>query len=56
MNILQYKQKRDTELIPEQDDPLLMFSTLDGSLVGITQRSGNVLWRQNNGTVNVYNS
>ncbi|OAD60687.1 Serine/threonine-protein kinase/endoribonuclease ire-1 [Eufriesea mexicana] len=44
----EYKQKRDTELIPEQDDPLLMFSTLDGSLVGIKQRSGNVLWRQNN--------
>ncbi|KAK1129786.1 hypothetical protein K0M31_019497 [Melipona bicolor] len=42
----QYKQKRDTELIPEQDDPLLIFSTLDGSLVGIKQRSGNVLWRQ----------
>ncbi|XP_016907097.1 serine/threonine-protein kinase/endoribonuclease IRE1 isoform X2 [Apis cerana] len=43
----QYKQKRDTELISEQDDPLLIFSTLDGSLIGIKQRSGNVLWRQN---------
>lgn len=42
----EHKQKRDTELIPEQDDPLLIFSTLDGSLVGIKQRSGNVLWRQ----------
>lgn len=43
----QYKQKRDTELISEQDDPLLIFSTLDGSLIGIKQRSGNILWRQN---------
>ncbi|KOC68783.1 Serine/threonine-protein kinase/endoribonuclease ire-1 [Habropoda laboriosa] len=42
----QYKEKRDTELVSEQDDPLLLFSTLDGSLVGIEQRSGNVLWRQ----------
>ncbi|PBC25233.1 Serine/threonine-protein kinase/endoribonuclease ire-1 [Apis cerana cerana] len=47
----QYKQKRDTELISEQDDPLLIFSTLDGSLIGIKQRSGNVLWRQNDGIV-----
>ncbi|XP_043785399.1 serine/threonine-protein kinase/endoribonuclease IRE1 isoform X1 [Apis laboriosa] len=43
----QDKQKRDTELISEQDDPLLIFSTLDGSLIGIKQRTGNVLWRQN---------
>lgn len=54
--MLQYKQKRDTELIPEQDDPLLIFSTLDGSLVGIKQRSGNVLWRQSDGIINRYNS
>ncbi|XP_006624186.1 serine/threonine-protein kinase/endoribonuclease IRE1 isoform X1 [Apis dorsata] len=47
----QDKQKRDTELISEQDDPLLIFSTLDGSLIGIKQRSGNVLWRQNDAFV-----
>ncbi|XP_076175051.1 serine/threonine-protein kinase/endoribonuclease Ire1 isoform X2 [Ptiloglossa arizonensis] len=40
------QERQNTELIPEQDDPLLMFSTLDGFLVGIEQRSGNVLWRQ----------
>ncbi|CAL7941148.1 unnamed protein product [Xylocopa violacea] len=40
--------ERDTELISEQDDPLLMFSTLDGSLIGVEQRSGNVLWQQSN--------
>ncbi|KZC13752.1 PREDICTED: serine/threonine-protein kinase/endoribonuclease IRE1 [Dufourea novaeangliae] len=41
------KQERlNTELVPEQDEPLLIFSTLDGSLVGIEQRSGNILWRQ----------
>lgn len=51
----QYKQKRDTELISEQDDPLLIFSTLDGSLIGIKQRSGNILWRQNDGIVTRYN-
>lgn len=55
MNIFQYKQKRDTELISEQNDPLLIFSTLDGSLIGIKQRSGNVLWRQNDGIVTRYN-
>ncbi|CAK9817696.1 Serine/threonine-protein kinase/endoribonuclease ire-1 [Anthophora quadrimaculata] len=42
----QFKERKDTELVPEQDEPLLMFSTLDGSLVGIEQRSGNVLWKQ----------
>nr|XP_034191794.1 serine/threonine-protein kinase/endoribonuclease IRE1 isoform X2 [Osmia lignaria] len=42
----EYKHRQNTELIPEQDDPLLMFSTLDGSLIGIEQRSGKVLWRQ----------
>ncbi|XP_053987934.1 serine/threonine-protein kinase/endoribonuclease IRE1 [Hylaeus volcanicus] len=42
------RERRSTELMPEEDNPLLMFSTLDGFLVGIEQRSGNVLWRQSN--------
>ncbi|XP_076627174.1 serine/threonine-protein kinase/endoribonuclease Ire1 isoform X1 [Colletes latitarsis] len=40
------RERQNTELIPEQDDPLLIFSTLDGFLVGIEQHSGNILWRQ----------
>lgn len=40
------RERSDTELVPEQDDPLLMFSTLAGSLVGVGQRSGIVRWRQ----------
>lgn len=40
------RETPDTELVPDQDDPLLMFSTLAGSLVGVGQRSGIVRWRQ----------
>ncbi|KAG7210888.1 hypothetical protein KM043_012369 [Ampulex compressa] len=40
------QQRHDTGLVPEQDDPLLIFSTLGGALIGIGQRSGDVRWRQ----------
>ncbi|KAL0110554.1 hypothetical protein PUN28_013865 [Cardiocondyla obscurior] len=36
----------NTELVPEQDDALLLFSTLGGLLVGVDQRSGKILWQQ----------
>lgn len=41
-------EDRSTELIPEQDDPLLLFSTLSGSFFGVGQRSGDIRWRQDN--------
>ncbi|XP_076648630.1 serine/threonine-protein kinase/endoribonuclease Ire1 [Halictus rubicundus] len=43
-----FKQEKNTELVPEQDEPLLIFSTLDGSLIGVEQRSGHILWQQSN--------
>ncbi|XP_003699825.1 serine/threonine-protein kinase/endoribonuclease Ire1 isoform X2 [Megachile rotundata] len=42
----EHEHRQYTELISEQEDPLLMFSTLDGFLIGIEQRSGKVLWQQ----------
>lgn len=33
----------------EQDDPLLLFFTLNGSLVGVSQQSGTIRWQQNDG-------
>ncbi|XP_033215389.1 serine/threonine-protein kinase/endoribonuclease IRE1 isoform X2 [Belonocnema kinseyi] len=42
----QTPENHSTELAPEQDDPLLMFATLSGSLVGVGQRSGEIRWRQ----------
>ncbi|XP_066601348.1 serine/threonine-protein kinase/endoribonuclease IRE1-like isoform X2 [Prorops nasuta] len=35
-----------TSLVSEQDDSLLILSTLSGSLVGVGQRSGDIRWRQ----------
>ncbi|XP_015520215.1 serine/threonine-protein kinase/endoribonuclease IRE1 [Neodiprion pinetum] len=39
-------ETHSTGLIQEQDDPLLMISTLSGSFIGIGQRSGKIRWRQ----------
>ncbi|XP_012058791.1 PREDICTED: serine/threonine-protein kinase/endoribonuclease IRE1 [Atta cephalotes] len=36
----------NTELVAEQDDALLLFSTLGGLLVGVDQRSGKIRWQQ----------
>lgn len=36
----------NTELVAEQDDVLLLFSTLGGLLVGVDQRSGKIRWQQ----------
>ncbi|XP_012535031.2 serine/threonine-protein kinase/endoribonuclease IRE1 [Monomorium pharaonis] len=36
----------NTELVAEQDDTLLLFSTLGGLLVGVDQRSGKIQWQQ----------
>ncbi|KYN04749.1 Serine/threonine-protein kinase/endoribonuclease ire-1, partial [Cyphomyrmex costatus] len=36
----------NTELVAEQDDALLVFSTLGGLLVGVDQRSGKIRWQQ----------
>ncbi|KAL7301231.1 hypothetical protein TKK_0006195 [Trichogramma kaykai] len=35
-----------TGLMPDQDDALLMFSTLDGSLIAIEQKTGDIRWQQ----------
>ncbi|XP_029675812.1 serine/threonine-protein kinase/endoribonuclease IRE1 [Formica exsecta] len=37
----------NTELIAGEDDNLLVFSTLGGLFVGVSQRSGEILWQQN---------
>ncbi|XP_014471160.1 PREDICTED: serine/threonine-protein kinase/endoribonuclease IRE1 [Dinoponera quadriceps] len=37
-----------TELVVEQDDTLVLFSTLRGSLIGVSQRSGEIRWQQDN--------
>ncbi|KAK0161952.1 hypothetical protein PV327_008347 [Microctonus hyperodae] len=44
----QEQENGSTGLIPEQDDPLLLFSTISGSFVGVGQRSGEIRWRQDN--------
>ncbi|XP_011630520.1 serine/threonine-protein kinase/endoribonuclease IRE1 isoform X1 [Pogonomyrmex barbatus] len=36
----------NTELVAEQDDTLLLISTLGGLLVGVDQRSGKIRWQQ----------
>lgn len=38
-----------TGLIPDQNDALLMFSTLDGSLIAVEQKTGDIRWHQNDG-------
>ncbi|XP_025155794.1 serine/threonine-protein kinase/endoribonuclease IRE1 isoform X2 [Harpegnathos saltator] len=38
----------NTELVVEQDDTLVLFSTLRGSLIGVSQRSGEIRWQQDN--------
>ncbi|KAK2585144.1 hypothetical protein KPH14_008650 [Odynerus spinipes] len=42
----QVQENHNTGLACEQDDPLVIFSTLGGSLVGVGQRSGEIRWRQ----------
>ncbi|XP_032689202.1 serine/threonine-protein kinase/endoribonuclease IRE1 isoform X2 [Odontomachus brunneus] len=42
------QQNSNTELVVEQDDTLVLFSTLRGSLVGVSQRSGEIRWQQDN--------
>lgn len=42
----QVLNNRNTELVAEQDDNLILLSTLGGSLVGIGQRSGKIRWQQ----------
>ncbi|XP_014217501.1 serine/threonine-protein kinase/endoribonuclease IRE1 [Copidosoma floridanum] len=37
----------DTGLIPDRDDSLLMFSTLDGSLFAVEAQTGTIRWQQN---------
>ncbi|XP_015588609.1 serine/threonine-protein kinase/endoribonuclease IRE1 [Cephus cinctus] len=39
-------ENRSTGLIPDQEDVLLVFSTLSGSFVGVSQRYGKIQWRQ----------
>lgn len=39
-------ETHSTGLIQEQDDPLLMISTLSGSFIGVGQQSGKIRWRQ----------
>lgn len=41
---LQPKGEKTTEVAPENDDRLLLFATLDGSLVNIDRITGNVKW------------
>ncbi|XP_043279722.1 serine/threonine-protein kinase/endoribonuclease IRE1 isoform X2 [Venturia canescens] len=41
-------ENHSTGLVPEQDDSLLLFSTLGGSLIGVEQRTGIIRWRQDN--------
>lgn len=42
-------QNHNTGLACEQDDPLIIFSTLGGALVGVGQRSGEIRWKQDDG-------
>jgi len=42
-------QNFNTELVAEQDDTLLLFSTLGGLFVGVDQRSGKIRWQQDDG-------
>lgn len=53
IKIKAYFQNHSTELAPEQDDPLLMFATLSGSLVGVGQRSGEIRWRRDDGNIHI---
>ncbi|XP_058791502.1 serine/threonine-protein kinase/endoribonuclease IRE1 isoform X2 [Phymastichus coffea] len=43
----QATESPSTGLIPDQEDALLMFSTLDGSLIAVEQRTGEIRWHQN---------
>ncbi|XP_001607831.2 serine/threonine-protein kinase/endoribonuclease IRE1 isoform X1 [Nasonia vitripennis] len=43
----QATETHTTGLVPDQDDALLMFSTLDGSLIAVEQRTGEIRWHQN---------
>ncbi|XP_035725102.1 serine/threonine-protein kinase/endoribonuclease IRE1-like [Vespa mandarinia] len=43
----QVQENHNTGLTCEQDDPLIIFSTLGGALVGVGQRSGEIRWKQN---------
>ncbi|KAI4494432.1 hypothetical protein M0802_008924 [Mischocyttarus mexicanus] len=42
----QVQENHNTGLTCEQDDPLIIFSTLDGALIGVGQRSGEIKWKQ----------
>ncbi|XP_015185635.1 PREDICTED: serine/threonine-protein kinase/endoribonuclease IRE1 isoform X2 [Polistes dominula] len=42
----QVQENHNTGLACEQDDPLIIFSTLDGALIGVGQRSGEIRWKQ----------
>lgn len=49
LSYLQNPSPIGTGLIPDQNDALLMFSTLDGSLVAVEQKTGDIRWHQNDG-------
>lgn len=49
MYVFLYTQNPSTGLVPDQEDALLMFSTLDGSLIAVEQRTGEIRWHQNDG-------
>ncbi|KAJ8682778.1 hypothetical protein QAD02_018570 [Eretmocerus hayati] len=43
----QTSESSSTGLIPDQDDSLLMISTLDGSLIAVEQKTGEIRWHRN---------
>lgn len=47
--ILYFLQSHSTGLVPDHDEGLLMFATLDGSLIAVDQKTGNIQWQQNDG-------
>lgn len=42
-------QSPNTELVAEQNDTLLVFFTLEGSFVGVSQQTGEIRWKHHDG-------